>query len=324
MADAALGVFRSELLDRRRKLHSAQHTLPDKDNLLRLMQEVDSALERIDRGTFGLCEECHEPIERDRLLCDPLLKFCLDHLSAKQQAELEEDLSLASLIQAHLLPSRFTSFDGWEAATHYEPAGLVSGDYCDLVNLETGLVFALGDVSGKGVASSLLMSHLHALIRSLLSLELPLPQMLERVNRVFCESTLPSHYATLILGRAIRSGEVDICNAGHCSGIWLGFGGTALVESSGLPIGLFCSGEYASRRMSLGVGESLVFYTDGLTEATNSKNVEYGQERLCSLLQSCHGMTASSIVNEILSDYKTFLGTSPKTDDLTLMVVRRQ
>lgn len=324
MGDVVIGVYRSELLDRRRKLQSAEQTLPDTSSLQRLMQEVDAALERIDHGTYGLCDECHEPIEPDRLLHDPLLTLCLGHLTARQQAELEEDLTLASLIQAHLLPQRSISFDGFESATYYEPAGLVSGDYCDLINLESGLVFALGDVSGKGVASSLLMSHLHALIRSLLSLDLPLPQMLERVNRAFCESTLPSHYATLILGRAVKSGEVEICNAGHCAAIWMGLGGTALIESSGLPIGLFCTGEYSSRHIRLSAGESLVFYTDGLTEAVNASGAEYGQERLCSLLQNCSGVPASSIANDVLTDFHSFLAGSSKSDDLTLMVLRRQ
>lgn len=104
---------------------------------------------------------------------------------------------------------------GWETSFHYEPVGPVSGDYCDLIPSDGQLFFVLGDVSGKGVAASMLMTQLHALFRSLTKMALPLGQMVSQANRVFCESALAGQYATVVCGQAKPTGEVEIHNAGH-------------------------------------------------------------------------------------------------------------
>jgi sigma-B regulation protein RsbU (phosphoserine phosphatase) len=90
---------------------------------VRLLGEVDSALERMDKGTYGLCEVCHEDIETDRLMADPLTRFCLDHLTTDQQRALEADLELASKIQSALLPQRELRLPGWDFSYHYEAVG---------------------------------------------------------------------------------------------------------------------------------------------------------------------------------------------------------
>src|SRR5207245_10859777 len=98
--------------------------------------------------TVGLCETCHDSVEPERLLADPLVRFCLDHLTSVEQRALESDLSLAARIQRALLPSPDMAPTGWDVRFHYQPAGMVSGDYCDLVETDSGLLFMLGDVSG--------------------------------------------------------------------------------------------------------------------------------------------------------------------------------
>jgi phosphoserine phosphatase RsbU/P len=322
--DNVATLFRTQLLDRRGRLEAAHAAHPQAGHLSRLLDEVDAALERMDQGTYGLCEFCHEPVEAARLMADPLTRFCIDHLNAQQQEALQQDLDLAVRIQASLLPRRNLRADGWEACYHYEPAGPVSGDYCDLVASDSGgLFFITGDVSGKGVASSLLMSHLHAIFRSLLSVGMPIGALLERANRVFCESTLPSFYATLVCGRADPSGEVEICNAGHCPPLLVSRKGAAEIEATALPLGLFCSGEYPSSRIRLDAGDALVLYTDGLSEARNPRDEEYGPERLTRLLQGAHGQSPEGVTSTCLSDLEAFLAGAPKADDVTLMVVRR-
>src|SRR5215472_11789393 len=119
-----------------------------------LLHEVDAAIERMENGSFGICEVCHDPVEKERLLADPLARLCLDHLSSDEQRALERDLELAARVQRRLLPQSNVQFRDWQIRLHYKPAGLVSGDYCDLIvpEEEDGkLVFLLGDVSGKGV-----------------------------------------------------------------------------------------------------------------------------------------------------------------------------
>jgi sigma-B regulation protein RsbU (phosphoserine phosphatase) len=119
---------------------------------------------------------------------------------------------------------------------------VVSGDYCDLIASESGeegLLFLLGDVSGKGVTASLLMTHLHAMFRSLASVGMPLTEMMGRANRLLCESTTAGQFATLVCGRAARSGEVEISSAGHCPVLAIRDGDIPRFESTGMPLGCF-------------------------------------------------------------------------------------
>ena len=319
-------MFRSQLLDRRNKLEAVRSAVPGSTDLNRLLSEVDAALERMSRGTYGLCEECQLPIEQDRLMADPLIRFCIDHLTPNEQRALEEDLDLASRIQTKLLPNHDLRAAGWEAHYHYEPAGMVSGDYCDIVAREDGapgIVFMAGDVSGKGVASSLLMSHLHATFRSLLSVGMPITQMMERANRLFCQSTLEAHYATLVCGQLSADGNVEMCNAGHCPPILLGRGQPLLLGATGVPLGLFCSSRYDAQRFQMNPGEGLFLYTDGLTEATSKGGAEYGVEQLSGVLSRCESLGPLGIAECVLADLESFRAGARKTDDLTVMVIRR-
>lgn len=325
MAAPDFSLYRSELLDRRSKLMAVRSTAPDVEDLQRLLSELDAALARISAGTYGLCETCHDPIEADRLRADPLIRFCLDHLTPREQRALEQDLDLASRIQSKLLPSHDLQAAGWEAHYHYEPAGLVSGDYCDIVAREgaPGIVFLAGDVSGKGVASSLLMSHLHATFRTLVSVGLPLTEMMERANRLFCQSTLAAHYATLVCGQLSETGEVELCNAGHCPPILLRRGHTVAIEPDGVPLGMFCGSRYRAQSLRLNPGESIFLYTDGVTEAAAKDSAEYGAERLSKTLNRCEGLGAQSVAECVLADLNVFCGGAPRSDDLTVMVIRR-
>src|SRR5258708_7830689 len=209
--------MQQQLLDRRGRLESAIEQNGNEAQLLGLLEQVDAALDRIKHGTYGICETCQDTIEQDRLERNPLVRYCLDHLSASERQVLQDDLDLALRIQQKLLPNREFRAAGWEAYYHYEPLGPVSGDYCDLVAQDDkSIFFLLGDASGKGVAASLLMSQLHAIFRTLMALRLSPGQLLERANRLFCEFMLPGQYATVVCGRADHSGNIEIANAGHC------------------------------------------------------------------------------------------------------------
>jgi len=325
MGTVADTIFRGQLLDRRQKLGAALAEFKDQ-HLIHLLHEVDAALERMDQGSYGLCEVCREPIETERLMADPLVCACLDHLSSDELRALERDLDLASRIQRTLLPKQHLRFDGWEVCYHYEPASLVSGDYCDVVQPENGggdFFFFLGDVSGKGVAASMLMAHLHAIFRSLLAVGLPVNQLVEQANRIFCESTMSAQYATVVCGRAGRAGEIEISNAGHCPPLLVRGGEVTSLEATGLPIGLFCNGPYSVKKVQLAPGDNLLLYTDGLSEAQNRFKAEYGAGRLTRLLGDRHTHPPQALINACLEDLAVFRSGAPKTDDLTIMVIRR-
>jgi len=246
MATTEMTYLQGELQQRRERLVDATRQNSADASLRQLLSSVDAALARLKSGTFGICEECHESIEADRLLCDPLVRFCLDHLSSEEQRALEKDLALAAGIQRALLPRSDWSVNGWQARYHYQPANLVSGDYCDLIESNGGFLFLLGDVAGKGVAASMLMSHLHATFRTLAQQHLPLQQMMDHANRLFCESTTAGQFATLIVGCASPEGRVEYVSAGHLPLLHLSPSGVRSREATGVPLGMFASFTYAN------------------------------------------------------------------------------
>jgi sigma-B regulation protein RsbU (phosphoserine phosphatase) len=319
--DSAL---RTQLANRRQKLENAVASSPGRLDLATLLHEVDAALSRMDTGTFGLCEVCGEPIESSRLAADPLLRFCLDHLTEPQQRALEQDLQLAAHIQSALLPKNGLVNGGWRTAFHYQAAGHVSGDYCDLIPAEDGsLYFILGDVSGKGVAASMLMSHLQAMFRTLAGIGLPLVQMMERASRLFCESTLSNHYATLVCGRAEKDGNIELCNAGHLAPL-LGKEGTVRpIDATGLPLGMFCSEEFSVEGAKLNKGDCLLLFTDGVSEAQNPAGTEFGVRPLVDILRRRQVATAGEIVSACVVNASAFRAGLPPKDDLTLMALER-
>lgn len=314
--------LRDQLMERQQKLNSAI-SLSDSAQLKSLLREVDSALERLELGSYGLCEVCHDPIEKDRLLADPLVRFCLDHLTPPEQRALERDLHLAAQIQTNLLPQPRFALNDWRVAMHYESFGPVSGDYCDLIGGEEGsFYFMLGDVSGKGVAAALLMAQLHAMFRTLISLKLSVSQMLERANSLFCETTLPMQYATLVCGKANGSGAVEISNAGHLPLLWRQSEDVRSLKSTGLPIGVFANQEFSSTILQLTPGDSLLLYTDGFSEARNSHGDEYGIERLARLLAGSREKSEpQELIHTCLEDLKNFQTRVPNNDDLTMMAI---
>jgi len=315
--------LRTELEQRRERLHTALHS-PDADaSLSQLLTDVDAALTRMEKGTFGICEECHDAIEPERLLADPLMQFCLDHLSRDEQRALESDLSLAARIQRRLLPKPGFTAAGWDVQFHYQPAGMVSGDYCDLLETDHGLLFLLGDVSGKGVAASMLMSHLHATFRSLAEAGLPLDRMVEHGNRIFCESTLAGQFATLVVGRAARDGLVEFVSAGHLPVLHSYSGGALPQGATGVPLGMFCNTRFPVHRLSLGRGDTLFLYTDGLTEARNHTGEEYGIHRVRTLAARHAEAEPAGLISACLNELQGFGKGVKQTDDLTLLAVRR-
>jgi len=319
--------LQSQLEERKRRLEGALVGNPENHSLSQLLEDVDLALDRMEGGAYGICEECHDSIEKDRLLADPLVRLCLDHLTAPQRRRLEEDLELASRVQQRLLPPRPLRAHGWRAHYHYEPLGVVSGDYCDLIASESGaegLLFLLGDVSGKGVAASLLMTHLHAMFRSLATVGLPLAEMMGRANRLLCESTTAGQFATLVCGRASQSGEVEISSAGHCPVLTLRDGEVARFESTGMPLGMFCDGAYPTQQITLEPGDSLFLFTDGASEARDVSGVEYGVDRLAKLIGCQRTLAPEALTAACLKELRNFSSGAPKTDDLTLLVLRRE
>jgi sigma-B regulation protein RsbU (phosphoserine phosphatase) len=322
MATLEVGFLQGQLEERKRRLEAAVASAPANSGLASLLREVDSALNRMAEGTYGICLKCHDTVEQDRLLADPLVQYCLDHLNQLELAALQRDLDLASEMQRNLLPQKGLRVGGWETSYHFAPVGPVSGDYCDLIPSDGHLLFLLGDVSGKGVAASMLMAQLHALFRSLSQMSLPLGQIVTQVNRFFCESVLAGQYATLVCGMAKPTGEVEIHNAGHCPAIVVGRGGVLRIESTGLPLGMFLETEFSATRVQLETGDMLFLYTDGFSEASNLSD-EYGVDRVIRLVRRQAGRQPAELIAACLDDVRTFTNGGPNFDDMTVLALRR-
>jgi len=323
--------LRDQLEKRREQLKTNISIIPADDAeaaapLLDLLQEVDSAVERMDNGTYGICDVCHDSLGSERLINDPLAQMCLDCLTGEEQRALERDLELAARIQRGLLPQTDTQFQDWRVHYRYKPAGVVSGDYCDVIPSATGdgkVIFLLGDVTGKGVAASLLMTHLHAMFRSLAGIGLELDKLLEMANRLFCESTIAGQYATLVCGRIGRDGEVEIASAGHFPALLIGKNGVSRIEATGLPLGMFSTSSYAVRRARLESDDSLLLYTDGISEARDPSGNEYGIGGLSLAAGEKYGLTPEALVAACMKDLERHSAGIRQADDQTLMAIQR-
>ncbi|HET8644960.1 MAG TPA: PP2C family protein-serine/threonine phosphatase, partial [Vicinamibacteria bacterium] len=184
-------------------------------------------------------------------------------------------------------------------------------------------VLLFGDVSGKGVAASLLMSHLHAIFRSLAAEVPAVSDMVARANRIFCNATTGNVYATLVCGLLEQDGRMEIVNAGHPSALVLGSRGLETVAGTGLPVGLFCGGDYASASRKLDRGDVLLLYTDGLSEARGTDGSEFGAQRVAAVLERSRGASAQGVVDAVLAELAVFRQCRALDDDVTVMAVRR-
>ncbi len=317
--------FRLGLVARRDRLRDAVRDEPEPSELRGLLREVDAALGRLDGGTFGTCEVCRGAIEPELLSADPLVRVCLDDLSPSDRESLEEDLALASRIQAGLLPPRQGRHGGWDVCYRFRPRLAVSGDYCDLIPGPGGADLALfvGDVSGKGIAASILMAHLHATFRTVMHEAWSLPELFARVNRFFCESTSLSQFATAI-GARLSGSVIELCNAGHPPAIVVCNHRVFLPAAGGLPLGMFRTAKYECDRLTLAPGDLLVLYSDGLTEARGGEDELFGSERLARVVQQHCPEPAEEILQACITELERFTGGRSLDDDLTLLVARRE
>ena len=314
-------MIEEQLLDRRERLRTATMLAGAEYQFAGLLGEVDAALAKLGNGHYGECAECDGSVEPDRLLADPLMKVCLGCLDDKQRSALEDDLQLAFDIQQGLLPKVGVKCDKWHVHHAYEPAGIVSGDYVDIIELGDVFYFLLGDVSGKGMAASLLMSNLHAMFHSLVPLDLPMAELMSRANRLLTQSSLANQFATLVCGKANRSGEVEISNAGHLAPILTKRGVKGSLNFPGLPLGMFHDVEFAVNKVRLNPGDSLLLFSDGVTETMDGDSGEFGVDRLFSAIDCVEQGGPQAIIEKCLEHVGIFRGSAARHDDITMLAL---
>ncbi len=283
-----------------------------------------SAISPDNRG-HQLCDVCHESISPTGMEAHPLVSICLECMTKEQRDALEYDLKSAAEVQRALLPPTRLNHDGWEVAYLWEPFGAVSGDHVDLVHPLSDsepLHLLLGDVSGKGLAAALLQSQLHALFRALAPMETTLSDLLKRANQLFFEATTPGRFATLTAIRLYPDGKAVFSNAGHPRPLLADRRGVRPIEDASIPLGTISDATYAEREIQLSPGDTLLLYTDGLTEAEKDDE-EYGVGRAAAAFRRSRSLPLQELLASCRGDLANFLGSLTHGDDITLIAVRR-
>ncbi|MFB3903542.1 MAG: SpoIIE family protein phosphatase [Acidobacteriota bacterium] len=254
---------------------------------------------------------------------------------AAEQERLRRELEIAKQVQLQLFPQTQPRMRTIEYSALCRPAREVGGDYYDFLQLDAeNLCLALGDISGKGLSASLLMASLQALMRSQAPLRGYSPAaLISDINRLMCNSTDGSKYATFFCSiYNDKNRNLTFVNAGHNPPMLFRRGGLPAsggdacrllrLSTGGTVVGIFPGAGYEQEVLTLCPGDVLVVFTDGVTEAFNAENEEFGEERLASVVRSSLHLSCDEIRDRIVSEIDNFVADAPQHDDLTLLVLR--
>ena len=244
-----------------------------------------------------------------------------------QQERLKRELQLAMEIQQRFQPTTSPQVPGYEFQGISFPCYEIGGDYYDFIPRADGrLVIALGDVSGKGTAAALLMSSLHAAIHAQTGSHDTLVETISAVNNYLADNIPPNRFVTLFYAELDpESGALSFLNAGHNPPLIVHAAGTVeQLAAGGLPLGIRPNAEYREGRTQLQLGDVLVVYSDGVTEAASPSGEEFGPTRLYEVVQRNVDASAAGIRDRIESALTKFSQGTQAADDITLVIVKRQ
>lgn len=278
--------------------------------------------------------------EREQLLA-------LHQAAELARAKLESEMTLAARIQADLFPADLPQPEGYEIAARNRPARRCGGDYYDALVLPgpdvaqadvaqafrpataaaDRLLLCVADVSGKGMPAALLMSNMQATLRALLGRIAELPRLAGHASDLLYGATSPEKYVTAALAELVPStGELRFVGAGHLDNVILRADGSIVpLASTGAPLGLLPPGlPYGETGETLHAGDTLVLYSDGVTDAQDPAGDEFGEARLHDVLRSVAGAPARVVIDRVMEVVEAFVAGTPQFDDMTMLVVRRE
>lgn len=243
----------------------------------------------------------------------------------KKLRDIEDDLQIAKRIQLSLLPKDTPRVAGLDIAGLSLPAREVGGDYYDFIEIDgEHLGLAVGDVSGKGIPAALLMANLQASLRGQVSANRSVKETIRMVNRMLCRSIEQGQFVTLFYGVLQASTKTFVyTNAGQNYPVILRRDGSVRrLEKGGLVLGVLDDASYEEEEVQLQVGDLMLLYTDGITEATNDKKEMYGERKVLDLLKGNRDLSSPGLSEKIVDSVLKFQGNSEQSDDLTLIVVK--
>jgi sigma-B regulation protein RsbU (phosphoserine phosphatase) len=263
---------------------------------------------------------------RTYLLLAATVLFFLLALELRDKLSLKGDLEVARQIQFGLLPFEPYQKDGISICTAMRPANTVGGDYFDIIALgEKRLAIAVGDVAGKGMPAALLMALLQGSLRTLLSAGLRGGELVAKLNAHLCSNIPSNRLITLFYGELdAATGRLDYVNAGHNPPFLFPAGEPpAKLSANAMALGITEETSFASMTVDLEPGDRLVLYTDGVTEAEDLRDREYGEARLEAWLQANREETGRRLIDGVIAEVLEHCGAARPRDDMTLMCLGR-
>jgi sigma-B regulation protein RsbU (phosphoserine phosphatase) len=263
----------------------------------------------------ALANEASVAIENTRL-----------YREALDNARMQQELSIAAEMQQALLPPRQHKGAGHEAVGAMIPCRAIGGDFFDYLDLGDGRVgFVLCDVAGKGPSAALMTAMVQGIFRALADDAHDPAATMTRVNRVLSRRAIRSRYATGFYGVLSPDGRFICSNAGHNPPIVVHRDGTVRrLEKGGTPLGLFAGRTYEEEELTLGPGDTVLLFSDGLSEAENKEAGEYGEDRLAEVMGIERHREPDALLEFLLGSVRDFAGATPQSDDITAMIVRCQ
>jgi len=274
-------------------------------------------LQRIDIGT-GSFSVRFQPLGSILLLIVLMLEL-KDKLLARDELEAGRRVQLA------LMPDRSPAVPGWDLWLYTEPANDVGGDLVDHMQIdEHRHSVALGDVAGKALPAALLMVKLQATLRALMPDCNTLSMLGDRANEILVRDGLPNRFATLVyLVLTSNAGEVRWLNAGHMAPLAIRGGIIEELPGRSIALGIVPNVTYAEHHAHLASGDTLVIYSDGVSEAMNKDGDFFGEDRLRTALAEVESLPIKAMGEHVLRQLASFVGDAPRHDDVSLVVIRR-
>jgi serine phosphatase RsbU (regulator of sigma subunit) len=297
---------------------SARGRSTSDDNAATAWGGAFARFEDLDRNSFALVsfDEVSRAVEAQR-------QAAAERREAERRAA--QELEIARQVQARLFPQRLPELTSLEYAGACVQTHQVGGDYYDFLDLgQARLCLVLGDIAGKGIAGALLMANLQANLRSQCATAVEQPeQLLRSVNRLFYENTADNAYATLFYAEFDdRTCRLRYANCGHLPGLVVQSNGTVKrLSSTATVLGLFPEWSCRTAQLELCPGDLFAIYTDGITEALNQDDEEFGEERLLDVMTRARDLSPSHIVTAVFDEVRRFSGDRQR-DDVTLIVAR--
>ncbi|MFL6248546.1 MAG: SpoIIE family protein phosphatase [Thermoanaerobaculia bacterium] len=241
------------------------------------------------------------------------------------KAKLDEELRTAYTIQSRLLPAQLPVIDGYAFAGTNKPCRTVSGDYYDVVVRPDGRIyFIMADVSGKGITAALVMASVATAFNIFTRTDPAPADLVRELNMTLAPKTAPTKFVTMVVGVLDpANGTVEFTNAGHVAPLVISRRGVEPMTTTDMVVGLFAQAPYRNQRATLEAGDSLVLFTDGVTEAENESEDQLGLDPIATLLSTLHGRPAAHLLATIDQYVHTFVGAAPANDDVTMFALTR-